>query len=440
MQVSIPVAAPEVKASSSMRLRSLDTLRGLASALVVFLHAGIPYMTNPIPYLVWPARDRLPSNVIDVSTWCLECFLMPLFFVLGGFFSQGLLQSRGEREFLISRTRRLWLTQLTASLVILPICLAVWTLGWVADGIYIPRNFMNLGIPRELEAELYGVSHIWFLQNLYIYCLIQCAASWLIKRYRKQSIVTIDHKQSWCLDNAMLCVWKPLIPAIPCALVLYWDPRIVVGFYQTFFPVFSKLVYYSIYFFFGAALNRHRAALPVVARFGIRYLIIAGILFAFALPLIQEHVTTNLVGERRFQMASLLSLFAWFATFGLIAVFLRMPSFDNVVTRYLSEASFWIYLIHLPIVVLAQIAVARAPIPTLGKFLVAGVTALALGLLTYHAGVRRTWLGRFLNGQDIWRKTVADSPSSVVSPLPAAAVLSQEQPDHSSTLQRQSSS
>ena len=40
---------------------------------------------------------------------------------------------------------------------------------------------------------------------------------------------------------------------------------------------------------------------------------------------------------------------------------------DNVVTRYLAEASFWVYLVHLPFVGLTQIAIAELPVPTVAK-------------------------------------------------------------------------
>ena len=32
---------------------------GIGAVLVVFLHAGIPYMTKPLPFLVWPATDPI---------------------------------------------------------------------------------------------------------------------------------------------------------------------------------------------------------------------------------------------------------------------------------------------------------------------------------------------------------------------------------------------
>ena len=357
-------------------------------------------MTKPLSYLVWPARDAHPSSVVDGLTWCNECFLMPLFFVLAGFFSHGLLISRGERSFIAGRTKRLLVVQLIAGLAILPVCLGIWSLGWVADGLYVPQGFLNRGLPPELESELYGLGHFWFLQNLYVYCLILCAISWLAKRIRGSEMTeTAGAPRSFRgLDLVLVSVWKPLVPAIPCALILYYDPRIVLGFYQTFYPVLSKLIYYAIYYFVGVMIYRHREALHLHARFGKTYLLVASILFAVTLPLIHEHLTVAFVGPRLALLAGLLSLFAWFTTFGLFAIFLRTSHGDNVVMRYLAEASFWVYLIHLPFVGLTQIAISQLPVPTFGKFLLAGTIALAMSLMTYHAFVRDRWIGEFLGG------------------------------------------
>ena len=168
----------------SPRLHGLDALRGFAAVLVVMLHAGIPYMITPLSHLPWPARDGHPSVVVDGMTWCTAGFLMPLFFVLAGFFSEGLLVSHGAREFLRERTKRLLWTQLAASVLILPLCFYLWALGFAADGLYLPTGYLLPGLPLQLKAELFGTAHLWFLQNLYIYSLILWGASCLTTRSR----------------------------------------------------------------------------------------------------------------------------------------------------------------------------------------------------------------------------------------------------------------
>lgn len=412
MQSSAPEASLPPDLSAPNRLHGLDALRGIAAVLVVLLHAGIPYMTNPMQFLAWPARDANPSSIVDSATWCAECFLMPLFFVLAGFFSTGMLVSRGEHAFLANRTKRLLSTQIVAAVLILPACLYIWTLGWIADGLYVPGRYFVFGLPEHLQKELFGFAHLWFLQYLYIYSLLLAGGSWLFKRLCKSDPEQVTEPSVGrdsavlkggccvlrCLDTAFASVWKPLILVVPCAVILYFDTRIVLGFYQTFVPVVSKLLYYAVYFFTGCLLCRHRGQLHVHARFGKRYLLMAGVVFAMTLPLIRQHVLEAVSGPRLVVLSGLLALFAWFATFGLFSIFLRHQIRQNPVTRYLADASFWVYLIHLPFVVLAQIAIARVAVPAEFKFLMSGAITLAITLASYQVFVRHTWLGEFLDG------------------------------------------
>lgn len=399
------------------RLRGLETLRGLAAVLVIFLHAGIPYMTRPMTHLVWPARAPHPSPAVDAIVWSAECFLMPLFFVFGGFFSQGVLSSRGSKRFLAERTRRLLPTQMLLAFAILPACLVIWCLGWIADGLYVPQDWMNTGLPSELDADLWGVAHFWFLQNFYIYCLILYGLSRLVERWQDSEPSDRTSPLIHGLDRAMTSFWKPLVPAIPCALILLWDQRIVLGFYQQFIPVFSKFLYYSVYFFTGALMYRHGSSLQQYARYGRTYLVLAAGLFAALLPQIHEHLASPLTGARLALLAGMLAAFAWLTIFGLLGIFLQVR-YENPVTRYLAEASFWVYLIHLPFVVLAHIALAPLPIPTEVKYLLAGTTGLTMALLTNEAFVRNKRLGWFLDGCRQRGSATPSAPAPVSIPMP----------------------
>ncbi|WP_397570697.1 acyltransferase [Schlesneria sp. T3-172] len=400
MPLESPSAPPPCTSSAPQRQSGLDALRGIAAVFVVLLHAGIPYMTNPMAYLVWPARDVHPSDFVDVLTWCTECFLMPLFFLLAGYFSVGPLLSRGEKQFIESRTKRLMVTQVAAGTFILPTCLLIWSMGWIADGLYAPRTIFiwRSGIPKELEAELYGFGHFWFLHYLYIYCLLMGGASWLVQR----SVTSLPSLTNTAADDLtgvdviLSSVWKPMIPVIPAAIILYLDPRIVLGFYQTFIPVGSKLAYYAIYFAAGVTMWRTRST---NGRHSLLYLTLAGVTFLGVLPLIHQHVEQPLVGVQRVLLAGLLAIFASLSAHGLFALFLKSRLGDNVVMKYLADASFWVYIIHLPFVGLTQIAIARTGVPALGKFVIAGTIAVGLSLLTYQAFVRNRWLGEFLEGR-----------------------------------------
>jgi peptidoglycan/LPS O-acetylase OafA/YrhL len=66
--------------------------------------------------------------------------------------------------------------------------------------------------------------------------------------------------------------------------------------------------------------------------------------------------------------------------------------------RWLADASYWAYLVHLPVVILLQWAVAGAGLGAMTKFTFILGTTMAATLLSYGFLVRGRTVGRLLNG------------------------------------------
>ncbi len=75
--------------------------------------------------------------------------------------------------------------------------------------------------------------------------------------------------------------------------------------------------------------------------------------------------------------------------------------------RYIADASYWLYLIHMPIVMALQLAVSQLDWPWPVKFSTILVVALALMLASYQLLVRFTIIGVVLNGRRAPRQSVA---------------------------------
>jgi hypothetical protein len=117
-------------------------------------------------------------------------------------------------------------------------------------------------------------------------------------------------------------------------------------------------------------------------------------------------------------MSGLLGLYAWLMAFGLFGLFVQLKHGHNAATRYLAEASYWVYLIHLPLVALAQIALKPLAVPAIAKFSLSFGIAVSMALRSYNAVVRYTWLGEFLNGCRR-KRPERGLPSSIPLPEPA---------------------
>jgi peptidoglycan/LPS O-acetylase OafA/YrhL len=162
-------------------------------------------------------------------------------------------------------------------------------------------------------------------------------------------------------------------------------------------PHVVRLAYYGFFFLMGVELCRRPVALKsLVSRPGLK--------FACALPAL---VTVVLLAPRgaRGELSGLAALplsaaVAWSAWFILAAALgwgLRWPH-DPPAVRYLADASYWIYLIHLPLVGMGQVALHAQPWAPALKMLLVSAGATLGGLVSYQLAVRHTVIGRVLHG------------------------------------------
>ena len=106
-----------------------------------------------------------------------------------------------------------------------------------------------------------------------------------------------------------------------------------------------------------------------------------------------------------FGMATYASMFA------VVGLALRFWSGHSAVRRYLADASYWIYIVHLPLVMAAQAVVQDWALmwPLKLAIVTAGVSAVSLA--SYELMVRHGMMGRWLNGRRVpWRRARVGLP------------------------------
>lgn len=85
--------------------------------------------------------------------------------------------------------------------------------------------------------------------------------------------------------------------------------------------------------------------------------------------------------------------------YGLFGLFLRYLNKPNSRWRYMADASYWIYIVHVPFVMLLPLLLASVPLPGIVKLALVVAAATGLTLLTYRYFVRSTFIGKQLNGR-----------------------------------------
>ena len=66
--------------------------------------------------------------------------------------------------------------------------------------------------------------------------------------------------------------------------------------------------------------------------------------------------------------------------------------------RWLADASYWVYLVHLPLLFAIQYRLLDVQMHWSAKFAIATLSTLALSFASYQLLVRHTPVGKMLNG------------------------------------------
>ncbi|MBT8197310.1 MAG: acyltransferase family protein, partial [Acidimicrobiia bacterium] len=91
--------------------------------------------------------------------------------------------------------------------------------------------------------------------------------------------------------------------------------------------------------------------------------------------------------------------FAWALSIGLIGLFRAILSVERRGIRYLSDSSYWLYVAHVPLVILVQALVNDWELPSFVKLSGITIGVILFLLVTYQLFIRYTLIGTMLNGK-----------------------------------------
>lgn len=403
---SLPVARPETDAGP--RLDYLDAARAFALLLGVVFHASLSFT----PYFMgWAVQDISTSPLVADFFLVSHSFRMALFFLLAGFFGQGLLRRQGTGGFLCSRAVRIGGPFVAGWFLLRPLVVSGWIMGAASlRGDYdfwtgIHAGFATL---RQLPAGLFTGSHLWFLYYLLLITslvlVLQLAVSAAMRGFADETTWArlrsrLDAAAGWLARSG----WGLPLLVLPTAGALwgmrYWGMDTPD---QSLRPHLPVLAVYGGFFSLGWMFGRQPP--DVIAAFGRitmpRVLwLAAGLFSTLKLSAIQAdpghpHFTA---AHAAFNLGY--ATLMWTLVALTLGVFRRSCLRPQAVIRYVADSSYWMYLIHLPVVVWLQVAVAEVPLPWSLKLAFVSAATIAFALLTYDLFVRPTWLGQILNGR-----------------------------------------
>jgi len=93
------------------------------------------------------------------------------------------------------------------------------------------------------------------------------------------------------------------------------------------------------------------------------------------------------------------SIIVWLFVFGITGLFIRYGSNHSAKMRYISDSSYWVYLLHLSLTAIIPSFIVDWPIHPILKFLFVLISTGIICFVSYHYLVRGTFIGKFLNGR-----------------------------------------
>lgn len=386
MSATTDAISRKAGAAARGRNTAIDSLRTAMMCVVMFGHPLLPYMTVPRRF-----EDPQTHVGFDVAGVFLYGFAMPAFFVTAGFAAAGLFARRGARAFWRNRATRIFAPLLVGYLLLTPLTRAAYEFGQaVAASGSLAAGWQVFGEARWLRWG--KVYHLWFLASLLVFSAgaiaLDAAARGLPQGVRTK-LDTLA--RSITLGRARM----PLLVAAVAALMVPswtwgtgqgtdgWMQTAIFGFFALGWLLYryrDGLTSFSVNWWHGPALAL--AVMPLCAWATIRRLFTEDTV----------DVATGLIA------GTTNAIVAVGMTLGLLGLFQLRYAERGRLGQYVSEASYWIYLIHYPVVIAAGAIMAAAPWPALAKYLATVALSLPIIIGSYELLVRNSPLGAVLGG------------------------------------------
>jgi len=380
------------------RFHALDAVRGGALMLGVVFHATLPFLLGP---QLWIVRDAASAE-LTVAFYVLHIFRMTVFFVLAGFFARLLLQRLGLSGFVMNRLKRIamplamfWPIAFTAIVAVL-----IWV-SVRANGGEMPQGEPP---PSPFTVEAFPLTHLWFLYVLLFFYAGALALRGLVTLIDRNGAL-----RSRLLDPVVKFIAGPaaaMFLAAPLFAAFYFAPNWMAWFGiptpdHGLIPNTAALVCYGVAFGFGWLVNRQTEILQDWAKHWFSNLslgIFCTIVCLYMLGLTPV-VTPAERGWETMLYAALYALAVWGWTLGLIGAAVKFLTSENAATRYVADASYWIYIVHIPVLLVLQALVQPLDLPWFAKYPMTLGVSFAIMFVSYDLFVRYSWIGAILNGR-----------------------------------------
>ncbi len=362
------------------RINGFDALRAAAMWLGVLLHSLIVYKATPEAN--WPS-DNSRYVLLDWLYEFIHIFRMPLFYLVSGFFAHLVITKYGILFFAKQRFKRIFIPFIIGLIVIVPVSLLPFHFHRFY---FIEQNSINDAFAFSIRQMFRwnGMAHLWFLYYLIFFYVLSYLIAELSNKAKKWKFQVVGKTEAGfriVLTLSFILFFS----------LLYFSNYITPPVYTGIKPNLPYILYYGFFYFSGWIIYVFFQAHGMLLRSGV-FLMVAGIAISITRFLFLEN-------QSYFLNTLLAAIETFFLVYGILGVFLKLFNNESRFWRYLSDSSYWVYLIHVSIVGSAQVLLLSANLHGVFKLLIVLLITIFITLITYRYFVRYTIIGEVLNGK-----------------------------------------
>lgn len=367
------------------RMHHMDNLRALAMLAGVLFHAALAY--SPLMQPFFPTADRSNAAAVDAVIWFLHLFRMPVFFVVAGYFAARMVQRRGFGAMFRDRMLRILLP------FVLFMPLVLWALSastlhaasTVAHPSPVLQWVAQFAAMDDAPPSPPSTAHLWFLYYLMLFYVL----AWVVDTLGGARIGAFLRG----LHPAGLLVALPLLLAPALAMVSAPHPAP-----ESPLPQWWALQFFGAFFALGWLLQGHDAWFARL-RPVLPWLVPASLaLHALFLHQLSLHPPGPANPAATWSLALLQAFTSVWMTLACVAGARLLLAWRTPLLRYFADASYWIYLAHLPVLFVVQYRLMDLDWHWGWKLSASIAATLAACLASYELLVRRTPLRRLVGG------------------------------------------
>jgi glucans biosynthesis protein C len=380
---SLASKAPE----TNRRYHSLDQLRAVMMMLGMVIHSAVSFISVPRP-TAWPYNDTNTSVLFDILVFFIHVFRMPLFFLVAGFFTAYLYYRSNPWQMLSNRMARVGLPFALFLPILFPLGVSGSKFsigGGVNGGWDVALTYLST---PAVWYEKFRTMHLWFLYYLILFYAIIAIFMPLIEKATGSWAVTVGPRLGRFIHHPL-----GLLVAISTTFLTLLPMRGAGLDTETNFLVEPKiLVAYGVFVGFGWVLYLNRDRLD---DFGARAWTYIGTGFLLSCAYLAVALSQqNLMAGKALAAGAM-----WILIYGFVGLFVRYYDHPNPLGRYLADASYWMYLVHIPVAMWVPGLMNGWGVHAMVKFSIVLSASVVFSLATYHLFVRSTAIGAFLNGK-----------------------------------------